>query len=132
MVKFWHIILALVVVLLALIFWRVEAENSMREAVEKRDEAAFYAEKIGRLRSSWENNQAVKQKTQQLFGEEPFKSLGNTQITQQGLKAELKNLDAQMINRLTRQILEQPVQIKSFAIERKGDEAADISLEIVW
>jgi hypothetical protein len=123
---------ALAAIVVVLFIWRINAAAALAEADESRKNVAAYADRIGRLRAEWENNQAAKSRTQAIFNEEFLKRSGSALQSAQGIKAEYKNLDAQALSRLTRALFESPVPLKSFSVERKGDQAADASLEIVW
>ncbi|MDR1912657.1 MAG: hypothetical protein LBQ52_09995 [Helicobacteraceae bacterium] len=131
-VKLWHILTALCAALFILLLWRVAAKNALIEARLENQKIAQTAERIVRLRSEWESSQAVKSKAQTLFNDEALKQRGNAQQNAQGIKAEYRNLDATALSRLTRTLLESPIPLKSFSAERKGDQSADVSLEIVW
>jgi hypothetical protein len=127
-----YILLALAAIALILLIWRVGALSALNEASLARQNTAAFAERITKLRSEWENNQAAKSRAQAVFNEDIFKQRGNAQQSAQGIKAEYKNLDAQALARLTRALFESPVPVKTFSVERKGDQAADIALEIAW
>ncbi|MDR2152470.1 MAG: hypothetical protein LBO72_06590 [Helicobacteraceae bacterium] len=134
MVKFglWRILLALCAIALVALIWRISAASAFNEASGSYQETAAIAERIARLRSEWENNQAAKARAQALFAEEVFKQRGSAQQSAQGIKAEYKDLDAQALSRLTRALLESPILIKTFQVERKSDQGADVHLEIAW
>ncbi|MDR2904850.1 MAG: hypothetical protein LBU73_02735 [Helicobacteraceae bacterium] len=131
-IKKSYILAALAALLAVLFIWRLQAESDLAKSAAARNEASRAADKISRLRASWEGNQAARSRVQSLLNEDSFRAKGNAQITQQGLKAEYKDLDANQISRLSRAVFEQPIQVKTFSIERKNDETADLSLEIVW
>ncbi|MDR1451556.1 MAG: hypothetical protein LBI57_04400 [Helicobacteraceae bacterium] len=131
-VKLSHILLGLAAIALILLIWRINAASALAESSLSRQNTVALAERIIRLRSEWEDNQAAKSRAQALFDEDAFKGRGVARQSAQGIKAEYKNLDAQALNRLTRALFESPVAIKTFSAERKGDQAADVSLEIAW
>ncbi|MDR0664146.1 MAG: hypothetical protein LBF86_01305 [Helicobacteraceae bacterium] len=131
-IKLWRILLALLAITLILLIWRFGAASALNEASLERDNVAAFAERITRLRSEWEGNQAARSRAQALFGEDIFKQRGIAQQSAQGIKAEYKDLDAQALSRLTRALFESPIQIKTFTVERKSDQGADVYLEIAW
>lgn len=88
-------------------------------------------ERIERLKKEWEQNPAARGRVESLFNEERFKRLGGTvQKTPAGFKAEFKGLDATLVNALSRQLLQAPVPVKSLQMERRGDQAVDLVLEV--
>jgi predicted negative regulator of RcsB-dependent stress response len=130
--KLFWILAAFGLLLAALFIWRQYANAELESVKEQSAQMLSRIETISRLRNEWEKNPSARSRLENLFNSDSYKRLGTISASANGVKAELSSLDARLLNHLTRQLFESPVVVKTFVVTRKGDEAADVSLEIVW
>ncbi|MDR0746310.1 MAG: hypothetical protein LBE89_00260 [Helicobacteraceae bacterium] len=130
--KFTKILIALLLLLCALFIVRASMQSSLDETAERFQAVEAAVRSITRLRLEWEGGGASRSSVSNLFASESYKKLGVFVQTPQGIKAEFKGMNAQTFAYLMRQIFESRTIVKAMRVDRRGDEAVDLTLEIVW
>ncbi|MDR3162239.1 MAG: hypothetical protein LBT81_00050 [Helicobacteraceae bacterium] len=130
--KLTKILATLLLLLCALFIARASMQSSLEETAARYKAVEASVRSITRLKLEWENNAAARSNVANLFASESYRKLGTIAQTPQGIKAELKGLNAQTFGYLTRQIFESRAIVKAMRVDRRNDEAVDLMLEIVW
>jgi len=123
----------LLFVLLVLLFLSNHRLNArLNDAAGELAAERVNTQRVVKLKKQWDNPR-LRQRLVDLLNQPALKDhLQNQKESGTAFRAVLKDLDRDGVDLLMKKLLEENYRIQSLTIERRGDNAADISLEVVF
>jgi len=133
--KFRPVYLLYLLALLIFLVWSavVSERTTGDRAIRETAEAERLAKEVAALKEKWQNGKRNQARLDALANGASYREkLKNRKETKGGVRLEFQDLDPDQLSRLVKTVVDGTVEIKELKIRRKSDEAADLSLEVLF
>jgi len=115
---------------LFMFYLTLRTEGRIADAAAENGKTERLGKQISQMKTTWADPKKSQQRIDRLLSSPVFKSyVTKTEKTRNVYRARLQGVPAEMADRLTTRLLNEPVALKQIQIARNGDENISISVE---